>query len=182
MDEQLEFMKAIASRLESASIPYMVTGSMAMAAYAVPRMTRDIDVVIECRPEDADRICKLFEADCYVDAESIREAVARRSMFNIIHTQWIIKADFIIRKDERYREVEFDRRRQLDVEGTTLLFVAPEDLVLSKLVWSRESNSEVQMRDARIIAESVAGLDWSYLEQWAIVLDLQDLLNEVRKG
>jgi len=32
MDEQLEFLKIVTSRLESAGIPYMLTGSMAMAA------------------------------------------------------------------------------------------------------------------------------------------------------
>ena len=66
MNEQLEFVKQIASRLDSARIPYMMTGSMAMATYAVPRMTRDIDFVIECGPEDAARIATLFEDDCYV--------------------------------------------------------------------------------------------------------------------
>ena len=46
MNEQLEFVKQIASRLDSAGIAYMLTGSMALAIYAVPRMTRDIDLVI----------------------------------------------------------------------------------------------------------------------------------------
>lgn len=44
----------------------MLTGSMAMALYATPRMTRDVDVVIECRPEDSGRIAGLFQSDCYV--------------------------------------------------------------------------------------------------------------------
>ena len=83
MDEQMEFAKLIASRLEGAGIPYMLTGSMAMALYAEPRMTRDIDMVIECRPEDAARIHKLFAPDCYVDEESVRDAVIHRRMFNI---------------------------------------------------------------------------------------------------
>ena len=47
MDEQLEFMKLIALRLDSASIPYMMAGSMAMAIYSIPRMTRGIDLVVE---------------------------------------------------------------------------------------------------------------------------------------
>ena len=45
--KQLEFMKQIAERLDTAHIRYMLTGSMAMAIYSVPRMTRDIDLVIE---------------------------------------------------------------------------------------------------------------------------------------
>ena len=51
MDEQFEFVKQIAARLEAADIPYMMTGSMAMAIYSVPRMTRDIDLVIEIKPD-----------------------------------------------------------------------------------------------------------------------------------
>jgi len=47
VDEQLRLLLEIAARLDSASIPYMVTGSMALAAYATPRMTRDIDLVVQ---------------------------------------------------------------------------------------------------------------------------------------
>jgi hypothetical protein len=179
MDEQLAFMKLIAERLESAGINYMITGSWAMTAYAVPRMTRDIDLVIECGPEDADRIGRLFESDCYVDTESVREAITRKSMFNIIHNRWIIKADFIIRKDHPYRETEFSRRRQLQLEGTTLFITSPEDLILSKLIWSRESDSDVQKQDTHRIVKSVSDLDWTYLRKWAKNLDLEDLLGEV---
>ncbi len=180
MNEQLEFVKQIASRLDSAGIAYMLTGSMALAIYAVPRMTRDIDLVIECRPEDSEKLVKLFESDCYIDAESIRDAVVRRAMFNIIHKEWIIKADFIIRKDHRYRKVEFDRKRRLDIERTTVSVVSPEDLILSKLQWSKDSGSELQRRDARSIVESVADLDWSYLKIWAKDLGVGDLLEQVR--
>lgn len=163
MNEQLEFVKQIASRLDSALIPYMMTGSMAMGLYAVPPMTRDIDVVIECQPDNAAIIVALFEANCYVDVESIREAATRQSTFNIIHNEWIIKADFIVRKDEEYRKVEFDRRKQFDIEGTPIWVVAPEDLILSKLEWSKESDSTLQQRDVQALAESVTDLDWRCL-------------------
>jgi hypothetical protein len=76
MDEQLEFLKLIAQRLDSAGIAYMVTGSMAMGLYAVPRMTRGIDLVVEFTPGDAERIASLFDKDClekWVDALAVRE-------------------------------------------------------------------------------------------------------------
>ena len=38
----------------------MITGSVALSFYAQPRMTRDIDLVIECEPDDAPRIVDLF--------------------------------------------------------------------------------------------------------------------------
>ena len=60
MNEQLEFVKQIASRLDSAGVAYMLTSSMALAIYAVPRMTRDIDLVIACRPKDVEKLVKLL--------------------------------------------------------------------------------------------------------------------------
>jgi hypothetical protein len=180
MNEQLEFMKEIARRLDSARIPYMVTGSMAALLYACPRMTRDIDLVVEFGPGDTETIVRLFESDCYVDAASVRNAVSARTMFNIIHNEWIIKADFIVRKSEAYREMEFGRRRRFDIEGTPVWVVAPEDLILSKLVWSKDAGSTLQLKDARAIADTVQDLDWAYLEKWAADLAVQDLLAEVR--
>ena len=181
MNEQLEFVKQIAKQLDAAGIRYMLTGSMAMAIYAVPRMTRDIDLVIECQLEDSPKIAQLFKADCYVNEDSIRNAVIRRSMFNIIHNEWMVKADFIVRGDEEYRKLEFERRRRFDIEGTPIWVVAPEDLILSKLEWSKESSSALQQRDVQVLMEAVTDLDWSYLEAWAERLGVKVLLDQVKK-
>jgi hypothetical protein len=55
--EELEVLTIVAGRLEAAGIAYMVTGSFAANYYAVPRMTRDIDLVVELSAGDADRFC-----------------------------------------------------------------------------------------------------------------------------
>lgn len=181
MNEQLEFMKLVASRLESARIPYMLTGSVAMAVYAIPRMTRDVDLVVDCTPGDAHRIYELFVVDCYVDEGRVREAIAMRTMFNVIHNELLAKADFIIRKDEPYRETEFGRRRRLEIDGMTVWVVSPEDLLLSKLLWGKESGSELQRRDTRAVILSVGDLDWPYVEKWALDLGVTDVLDGVRR-
>jgi len=180
MNEQLEFVKEIAGRLDSAGIAYMLTGSMALALYTRPRMTRDIDLVIECRSPDSDIIVRLFEVDCYVDAEEVRDAIASRTMFNIIHNEWIIKADFIVRKDDNYRQLEFGRRRRFTIEGVPVWVVSPEDLILSKLHWSKEAESELQREDARVMMQTIQDLDWIYLEKWAENLGVKTLLSEMK--
>ena len=180
MDEQLEFVKLVVSRLESAGIPYMMTGSMAMSIYTVPRMTRDVDFVIECTPDDASRIAEMFKVDCYVDESSVRRAARERSTFNIIHSEWITKADFIVRKDDEYRKVEFDRRQSVDIGDVPVFVVRPEDLILSKLSWSMNGDSELQLRDAASLCAGSSALDWMYLEQWAAVLGVTELLEKVR--
>lgn len=178
MNEQLEFVRIIAQRLEKAGIPYMLTGSLAMAVYATPRMTRDIDVVVELQPEDVKRVAALFATDCYVDEDAVREAVAHRGMFNIIHDAWVIKADLIVRKQARYRVEEFSRRRRIEVDEFSVWVVAPEDLILSKLAWS--PGSEMQFRDVVAIVRDVAALDWDYMERWAEELGVRARLEQAR--
>lgn len=177
MNEQLAFAKLIADRLTEAGFPYMMTGSMAMAVYAVPRMTRDIDIVVAYRPQEAEKLAALFQPECFVDVEAVREAAAGRGMFNIIHREWFVKADFIARKAGVYRETEFERRRTVDVEDTPIVVTAPEDLILSKLHWAKDSGPELQQRDVRQISESSPDLDWRYLEKWSDALGVRELLN-----
>ena len=43
------------SRLNELSIPYMITGAVASIIYGEPRLTNDIDLVIDFNPDDADR-------------------------------------------------------------------------------------------------------------------------------
>ena len=144
MNEELEALKTVAQRLDRARISYMVTGSIAMNYYAAPRMTRDIDMVVELGSEGADAVCELFQHDFYVDREAVRKAIAQRGIFNIIHATSVIKVDFVVRKESPYRREEFARRRRVSIEGQDLSIVAPEDLVISKLDWARDTRSEVQ--------------------------------------
>jgi hypothetical protein len=181
MNEEIELLKDVALRLSEAGIDYMMTGSMAMALYSTPRMTRDIDMIVHLPLTDAGKIVGLFARDFYVDEVSVREAIRNRGMFNIIHNDSVIKVDFIIRKDDEYRVVEFSRRTTVVVEGVGVSVVSPEDLVLSKLVWAKGSGSELQFRDVRQMVSSVQDLDSEYLAKWSTVLGVRDLLEKARK-
>jgi len=145
-------------------------------------MTRDIDLVVEITRTDVDRIVSLFSSDCYIDKDSVRCAVNEQGMFNIIHNDWVIKADFIIRKNAEYRVEEFARRKQIDIEAVPVSVVTAEDLILSKLVWGKESQSEFQLRDVRQMIATVTKLDWNYMKKWAFTLGIDDLLEKVKSN
>ena len=181
MSDQLDVLKDVARRLEKAAIPYMVSGSVAMTFYALPRMTRDIDIVIELSAPDAARISKLFAGDFYVDEEDVRECIKTAGMFNIIHNRSMVKIDFILRKSSDYRETEFRRRRAIEIEGVAVSVVTPEDLLLSKLEWAQESQSELQLGDIRNLINQRADLDWSYISSWADRLGLGTALAKLRR-
>ena len=182
MTDELDLIKDVSTRLEKAGIEYMMTGSMAMAVYSSPRMTRDIDMIIQVYPEDTGRIFSLFRDDFYIDETSVRQAVQNRGMFNIIHNESIIKVDFIVRKNEEYRTMEFSRRQQIEIEGVPVSVVAPEDLILSKLVWCKESNSGLQLRDVGQMLAQLEDLDNDYLEKWSEKLGVAELLIKAREN
>lgn len=181
MLDQLSVLKFVTGRLDAAGIAYMVTGSIAAGHYGQPRMTRDIDLVVQLEAADAERLAAALGSDFGADADTLRIAISRRGMFNVIHREAVIKIDFIVRKDTAYRVEEFQRRRIVDVDGHPLWIVSPEDLVLSKLVWAKESRSELQLRDVRGIIALQPALDWTYLEHWAASLTVMDLVREVRR-
>jgi hypothetical protein len=180
MSEEIDVLKIVTGRLEHAGIGYMMTGSMALNYYALPRMTRDIDLVVDLSPPDAELIIDLFRSDFYVDGEAVRRAIERRESFNAIEMTRVVKVDFVVRKDSTYRRMEFARKRQASVDGHPLFIVAPEDLVISKLDWARATRSEIQLRDVRSILESVRDLDHAYMAEWIDRLGLEALYREVR--
>jgi hypothetical protein len=179
MSEELEVLKEVARRLDGIGIAYMITGSTAANFYAVPRMTRDIDIVVELSERDIGKFILAFEKDHYLEPETVREAVKNKGMFNLIHDQYIIKVDFVVRKDTPYRRREFSRKKRISVDGENLYIVAPEDLILSKLVWAKDSKSEIQLRDVQNLLQSVKGLDRRYLARWGKQLGVDSLYREV---
>lgn len=181
MSEETDVLKLVCQKLNQADIPYMLTGSFAANFYAMPRMTRDIDIVVEVDPSCSATFSKVFEDEFYVDSDSIQEAVGEEGMFNIIHQGTIWKVDFIIRKKSLYRLTEFKRRRLVELEGVTIWIVSPEDLILSKLYWSKDSFSEMQLKDIQNLFSSIKNLDVGYIEQWIPHLQLEPVykaLNE----
>ena len=181
VSEELEVLKDVVGRLERAGIAYMVTGSTAANFYAVPRMTRDIDIVIELEERDVGRFIPLFENDYYLEPNTVRGAVKDRAMFNLIQNEYVIKVDFVVRKDSEYRRTEFARRIEITIEGQPINIVAPEDLILSKLFWARDSGSETQLLDVRNLLKTVKKLNRPYLARWAKRLGIGSLYKKVAK-
>lgn len=176
MKSELDVVKDVSSRLNQSGLAYMLTGSMAMNYYAQPRMTRDIDMVIALVGNDVKSLEQLFGGDYYMEPEAVAESIRRRSMFNLIHNESVIKVDFIIRKDDEYRLAEFQRRQKIRIADFETYIVSKEDLILSKLVWAGDSRSSVQLGDVKNLLRT--GYDKEYLQKWAHKLKVRELLEE----
>lgn len=173
----INLLKRVSEVLEKAQIPYMLSGSVALGLYTVARTTRDIDLVIELSEEDIDKFVAGFD-DFFVDEVGIVEEVKRRGMFNIIDKGSAFKIDFIIRSDSKFGVHEFSRRKLHTIEGINLWVVSLEDLILAKLRWIQDFQSDRQMNDIRSLLLNPE-IDWEYLNNWVEKLKLNtfNLLN-----
>jgi hypothetical protein len=174
---ELDVLRDACARLEGAGIEYMLTGSLAMNYYATPRMTRDVDLVVAAQSADAERFAGLFEPDYYVPEEGLAQTIRERGMFNLLHIESSVKVDIVVRKDEPFRHGEFARRARVTLSGVDAWIVSKEDLILSKLVWARDAESELQRRDVRNLLATTA--DIAYLRIWAPRLGVDDLLERL---
>jgi predicted nucleotidyltransferase len=177
-EDQKLVLQDCTERFERLRIPYMLTGSMAMIPYAMMRMTRDIDIVVELRSTDAQRIIDEFEPDYYVPHGRVREAISRQRMFNLLHQATVVKVDCVIRKDNEFQKNVFERRRRITLSGIELWIISKEDLILSKLNWAKDTKSEVQMRDVASIIRN--GYDEAYVQLWVQKLSLSENFGEVK--
>jgi hypothetical protein len=174
VNSELEVLRDVVARLESAGIAYMLTGSVAMAVYAEPRMTRDIDIVVELAPPDARRMVELFSPDYYVSDEAVGSAIAARGLFNLFHLGRLVKVDLIVRKEDEFQRHAFSRRLRHDLGGFVAPVIGKEDLILAKLLWAALTDSEFQLRDVRKLLAS--GVDKTYLDRWSLTLGVDALL------
>ena len=178
--DQLSLLKLVAARLDAAGVAYMVTGSMASAHYGQPRMTRDIDIVAVLVAPHANRFGEWLGPEFMCDPDAARRAIAERSMFNVFCRDFPHKIDFIVRQDDDYELEKFDRRQRVLIDSQPIWMIAPEDLVLSKLVWAKNGRSELQLRDVRSVILSQAAMDWAYLDRWAVRLTVATALKRIR--
>ena len=178
--DQLSVLTAVAARLDAAGVEYMLTGSVAAGWYAQPRMTRDIDLVARLYPHHAVALADTLGDEFEVDLDIVRTAIAERRAFSLFHRRSIQKVDVIVRQDSDYEVEKFERRRVVEIEGQPVSIIAPEDLILSKLLWAKQTPSELQLRDVRAIMAAEPDVDWGYIDRWAIRLTVASLLREVR--
>lgn len=165
---QAELLQFAADLLERFEIPYAVVGSWASGAWGEPRMTRDIDIVIQLDPTIVEEFCEAFpEEDFYVSVSAAKDAARRCSPFNVIYNRESMKLDFMVVPRTGWAQRQLSRRRQVATPtGGTCYMASPEDVILGKLLYFKEGQSDKHLRDiAGIVKASSTPLDYEYLAQ-----------------
>ena len=174
----LHALRPVVAVFTRLGIVYHVGGSVASSTYGHARSTLDVDLVADVRIEHAVPIADALRGTFYADADLIREAVRYRSSFNLLYLVDYFKVDVFLPKDTPYERAAFARRidgeLRAGTERETFAFATPEDVVLHKLAWYRDSGgSDRQWSDLVGMLRVQAGrLDREYVERWATELGL----------
>jgi hypothetical protein len=158
----------VAQILNTTNIPYYITGGVAAIAHGEPRATIDLDVVIAIDLADLPTLAAIFEANGFYVAGLTDVLAGSLRCLNITHLETIENIDLMISGREEYDLIKFDRRRLYTLPGSGEVAIAsPEDVIISKLIWRQESQSDKQWRDILgVLKVQQEKLDFAYIQGW----------------
>ena len=184
--QHIAVVERLADVLDGLGIAYAIGGSMASSAYGTLRFTQDADITVQSFSQAAGRFYDLIKEEFYISEQAMRQALDRHGSFNIIHFETGFKIDIFVQRPSEFERRLLERRRTAklsDESGRELSIISPEDIILLKLRWFKETDctSERQWNDVlgvlRVQGES---LDFEYLTDSAKELGLEELLERAR--
>jgi len=177
--DQSAILAQLHGLFEQQSIPYLVTGGQAAILWGEPRFTVDLDILLTIHSDQIPALTQALEAAGFYVAEPLHHTI------NIIHRDRIDNADLIVSQQTPFECSALARRYRVEAPEIPIHYIATaEDVVLSKLLWRRDSQSEKQWREAwrdalGIVKVQGDRLDRAYLATWADRLNLGDDLRDL---
>lgn len=166
------------SRLNQAGFDYMVTGSVACIIYGQPRMTHDIDIILDVRTSQIDELINVFPVKEFycppsniIQIENDREA---RGHFNLIHQDSGFKADIYPVGNDNLIRWGLSCKKKFQMQEQVVWVAPPEYVIIQKIQYYLEGGSSKHLSDIRgVLNTSSEMIDFSSLEEWIEKLSLQ---------
>ena len=176
-------VRPVVDALDRLGVRHHVGGSVASSALGIARSTLDVDLVADLRSDHVDDLVLALERDYYIDGDMIRDAIRRRSCFNVIHLATMLKVDIFVLGQRPYDLIAFSRAAPVtleeDPDARSYLLASAEDTILNKLEWYELGGrvSDRQWGDVLgVLRVRGHALDLTYLRHWADELGIAGLL------
>ncbi len=168
---------------ECLGIPYYLSGSIACSVYGLPRGAQDIDVVADIQAKQISPLVKHLQGAYTINAQALRDAIAQRNAFSLLHLSSLIKVDVMLPRGTPFDSLVSQRAQQLSlIEAYQPIWIAsPEDVVLMGLEWYREcgATADDQWNDLLgVVKVQAPTLDLTYLCHVALTLNVSGLLEQ----
>ncbi len=178
-----EVVLAIVRALEEAGIAYMIVGSLSSNAYGVIRNTQDADFVIHLEKTPASAFISRLPQELNLDPQMSFETVTGTSRFIVKLRDSHYKVEMFLLSDDPHDRERFERRVRGESYGQPVWFPTPEDVVITKLRWSKLGKRTKDVDDVRnVLLVQQSGMDWDYIHRWCDEHGTRELLEQIRKG
>jgi hypothetical protein len=181
MENNFHSIVTLQSYLQQNGIASIIIGGVAVAAWGEPRVTRDVDLKIQLKRQDAERLVALLSINYSMLLPNPSEALRKQALL-FIQDKLGTRIDLLL-ADTLYDDAAVQRGREFEIEpGTTFRVCSPEDLIIYKLISTRLRDHEDA---ASVIRRQGEALDDRYvigwLEQFEKVLDDSTLVAEYER-
>ncbi len=171
--------------LEFYSIPYHLTGSLAISVYVKTQVAQGIEVVADLKFSHVQALSVQLEKTYNVKETAIREAIEHRGSFMLVQHDTLHKIEVVLPSYRAYSQVRQERAQRHALEQGTRSFrvASPEDTILMLLEGYKEGGKHTQRlweTVQEILRAQGAQLDLSYLRLWGTALDVAPLLEQAR--
>jgi len=181
-DDIVAALSPVVRALQSLGIRHYVGGSVASSFHGATRSTMDVDVVAEMNEKAVAPLLQQLGNDFYASEPAIRDAICRKTCFNLIHFPTSFKVDIFISRDRPFDQDCMSRAIVGEIGFAAKLKIAvasPEDTIVSKLEWYKLGNetSDRQWRDVVTVLKLLGEqADLDYLRKAAQSVDVDELL------
>jgi hypothetical protein len=118
-----------------------VFGAQAVIAYGVPRLSADVDVTVRLVPDEPERFVRDMEAAGFAMRVDDPEFVRRTRVLPFVHLATAMPLDVVL-AGSGLEDTFLGRARSIDFGGGTFPLIAPEDLVIAKVLAGRPKDIE----------------------------------------
>ena len=184
-DDLVAALSPVSAALTKLGIRHYVGGSVASSFHGASRSTMDVDLVADMSVVHVTEFVRCFDEEFYLSEAAVRDAIQRKSCFNLIHLPTSFKVDVFISRQRPFDVTAMNRATMEHLGDSQVLEIrvaTPEDAIISKLEWYRKTNetSERQWDDVtRLLKLLGDAADMQYLKASAESVHVQDLLERL---
>jgi hypothetical protein len=163
-----EIVAKVMAALERSEIPFMIVGSFSSNVYGVERTTQDADIVMQLESRSLEKLIRELGNDFTFDRQLGFETVTMTSRYVAAHRDPLFKIEFFLLSDDPHDTLRFTRRTIGSLHGRSLPLPTAEDVIITKLRWSKGGKRTKDIEDIRnvLAVQQPENLDLPYIRHW----------------
>ncbi len=163
-----EVVVAIIEALNAANIPYMLVGSLSSNAYGIERSTKDAGFVIQTGPLPLSQVFGKLPPGFSLESQIGFETITSTTRFRIQYAPLPFTIELFELSDDPHDNIRFANRVPTTFQSAPAFLPRPEDVIITKLRWSRGGKSRKKDIDDvyNVLTVQQGRLDMPYIRNW----------------